>query len=224
VICICEKKKRMKKLFQSAMIPDVFEEATFENYQTRTPIQKEMKRLAQKYVMAFDQIRHTPRNSLGMIAKVGEWFISQHTKEEQAELKERYSNYGMGKTHLTIAIAKELLQKGVPVLVVNDKSVMEELSILRAHDSNRYQTLVKAMMDIDVLVWDDLGKSHPTDFKRGVYYEVINWRYIKRMPIIFSTNECLRGLDVKLGSDTFSRLMGMSDFLEVQGDDMRLMG
>ena len=73
-----------------------------------------------------------------------------------------------------------------------------------------------------MLVWDDLGKSKHTESREEMYYEIINERYKRKAPIIFSSNEDEYTLPEKLGLHA-DRLLGMANdyLIEVEGESYR---
>ncbi|MFC4075241.1 DNA replication protein, partial [Salinithrix halophila] len=75
-----------------------------------------------------------------------------------------------------------------------------------------------------VLVWDDLGKSNPTQAKQKNYFQIVNERYKACRPILFSSNEDIESLSERIGGATWSRLVGMSGkyLLATVGADYRL--
>jgi DNA replication protein DnaC len=60
--------------------------------------------------------------------------------------------------------------------------------------------------------------------KEGLYYQIINERYLHKRPIIFSSNEDAGTLSEKIGYAASSRLTGMCGdrLYQVEGNDYRL--
>lgn len=81
-------------------------------------------------------------------------------------------------------------------------------------------------MEAEILVWDDIGKSKYSEAKEELYYRIINERYKKRRPILFSSNEDELTLSEKIGEAAYSRLYSMSKsfFAKVKGTDYRVSG
>lgn len=139
-----------------------------------------------------------------------------------------YNSFGLGKTHLQIGAAKELINRGHPVLIVSDVMLMDELAQARAADdgSAEFNRILRQVIQYDVLVWDDIGKSNPSEFKRSMYFQIINERYKARRPILFSSNEDMETLADRIGDGALSRLFGMARgrIYRVEGPDYRLTG
>ena len=68
-----------------------------------------------------------------------------------------------------------------------------------------------------------LGKSKHTESREEMYYEIINERYKRKAPIIFSSNEDEYTLPEKIGFAAADRLLGMANhyLIEVEGESYR---
>lgn len=225
--CKCREKKMLARRIKNALIPEEFENARFDNYIINSAIQRTMYETAQKYLADFDKIVDSHVNSLGFIAEVGEQQIKRIPDlRQRAEAAREYNSFGLGKTHLQIAVAKELLHRGYAVLCISDATFMHDLAQSKRYgDENaEFNRLIGAAIDAPVLLWDDIGKSKYSETKEELYYRIINERYKARKPIIFSSNEDELTLSERIGDAAFSRLYGMSKnyFLKLKGPDFRM--
>lgn len=225
--CVCRKQKMLYRRMKNAMIPDEFTDAELDNYEIKTGIQQSLLQTAVDYLERFDEIKQQPVNSMGFLAVMGESRIKKvHNPRERSKLAREHNSYGLGKTHLQVAVAKELIRRGTAVLIVSDVILMEDLVQARVNNDNRdeFDNLLNAVIHAPVLVWDDLGKSKDSDFNKRIYYRIINDRYQANRPIIFSTNEDMDSLEEKIDYAAASRLLGMAkDYLvEAEGEDYRV--
>ncbi|MFD1425484.1 ATP-binding protein [Kroppenstedtia sanguinis] len=224
--CECQARKKHERRIRAAMIPDEFQDARLDTYVMETPLQIEMFNCIAHYIEHFDEIQDTPQNSLGFIAKYGEQRLRRDTGRKRDS--SQYNSFGLGKTHLQVGAARELIDRGHPVLIVSDVVLMDELAQARAADdgSTEFNRLLNQVIQAKVLVWDDIGKSNPSEFKRSMYFQIINERYKARRPIIFSSNEDTSTLAERIGEGARSRLMGMAKnyLLETAGPDYRAIG
>lgn len=98
-------------------------------------------------------------------------------------------NNGTGKTHLAVAIALQLMKKGIPVICMTSNKMLQEIK--RTYDKNRniseYQ-LLEAYKGVDLLVIDDIGQENCTDWAIAQLYDIINDRYERCLPTIVTTN------------------------------------
>ncbi len=225
--CSCAEKNRLQRRLKNALIPEEFTEAKFENYQVISQIQKRLKETAIHYLRNFPQIQGSTQNSLGFIAEVGETQIKRLPDlTQRAEMTEKYNSFGLGKTHLQMAMAKHLLHKGHAVLCISDVTFMHDLAQAKriSDGGTEFYRLLGAVTEAPILIWDDLGKSKHTETKEELYYWIINDRYKARKPIIFSSNEDDLTLSEKLGDAAYSRLYSMAKdyFVRGKGVDYRV--
>ncbi|WP_242520479.1 DnaA ATPase domain-containing protein [Halobacillus kuroshimensis] len=183
-------------------------------------------------------------NSLGFIAEFGETTIREMKGEDRYTFKQQHNSFGLGKTHLQMALARYIMEsvrvrdthpdgteakhnRGCQVLCISDVTFMEELiqAKMSSDEGKKLQKLVNGACEVDVLVWDDLGKAKWSETKEGLYYQIINERWRHKRPIIFSSNEDQGTLSDKIGYAAASRLFGMTgeeNLYEVEGPDYRL--
>ncbi len=142
-----------------------------------------------------------PKHNLGFIAVFGEQRLRDLPPHERAPMKQKHNNFGVGKTHLQIALAKRLIKDGFNVLVVSDVTFMDELIQARMmnDEGETLNKLLHSAIHADVLVWDDIGKAKWSEAKEALYYQIINERYRKQKPIVFNSNEDRGTLSEKSG-------------------------
>lgn len=227
--CSCMKQKRLQRRVKNALIPHEFEGARFNNYKVESDVQRQLFQIAKSYVEKFEEIKDQPQNSMGMIAEVGKTQIKRLPNlQQRAELNSQYNSFGLGKTHLQIAVAKWLLKQGYAVLCISDVIFMHDFAQSKRFDDGgaTFERLFHSAVEAEILVWDDIGKSKYSEAKEELYYRIINERYKKRRPILFSSNEDELTLSEKIGEAAYSRLYSMSKsfFAKVKGTDYRVSG
>ncbi len=129
---------------------------------------------------------------------------------------------GLGKTHLSLAIASEVLKKGYSVLY--DSALNYLRKIEREHfgrDSGDVDTL-EMLISADLLILDDLGAEFDNQFYISTMYNIINTRMTKGLPTIISTNLTYEGIQKKYEDRIVSRLFAAYTCLEFVGVDVRL--
>ncbi|WP_285614148.1 ATP-binding protein [Pseudobacillus badius] len=231
--CECRERKAWKRRFKQSMIPEEFTQANFENYETTSSIQKEMLELTKEYRSLFKIIKNgdtkekvIPSDNFGLLAVFGEQRMKEMPTAERAALKQKHNNYGIGKTHLQIALAKQLIKEGFNVLTVSDVTFIEELMQAKKMDDGgeTYNQLLNGALTADVLIWDDIGKVNWTEPRERMYYTIINERYRRQKPIVFNSNEDRGTLADKIGYAGASRLIGECGkyLLDAEGIDWRL--
>lgn len=133
---------------------------------------------------------------------------------------------GLGKTHLSVAIAVTMLQLGFTVRFLTAQTLATQ--ILRCREVEARQRLLKPLLTTDLLVLDELGYV-PTDPRLGpVLYELIAGRY-ERKPTIITTNKTLSewgGIlqDPSLAAALIDRLLHHGEIYHLKGPSYRLRG
>ncbi len=97
---------------------------------------------------------------------------------------------GVGKTHLAIAVLKELItRKGVTSLFYESGSLLKAIQdSYNPISQNSEMRVLAPVFQAEVLVLDELGASVPTNWVRDTLYQVINTRYNNQKLTIFTTN------------------------------------
>lgn len=129
---------------------------------------------------------------------------------------------GLGKTHLSLSIANELLQKGFSVAYVSAPDILFQLE--RAHFSYEYaqeQDLLSTLFECDLLIIDDLGTEFATNYTNTQIYNIFNNRILRSKPVIINTNLTIKELEASYTQRFVSRVMGTCDKLDFVGRDIR---
>lgn len=129
-------------------------------------------------------------------------------------------NTGLGKTHLSLAIAAVVTQKGYGVVygsVNNLVSKLEKEHFGREEDNGTLESLLTC----DLLILDDLGTEFRTAFSTAELYNIINTRQMAKRPTIISTNLTMKELESAYSSRFTSRII--ADYVRClfQGEDIR---
>lgn len=133
-----------------------------------------------------------------------------------------FGKTGLGKTHLSLAIANQVIQKGYDVLY--DSAVNYLMQIEKEHfgrDDSGRDTL-QSLLTADLLILDDLGVEYDTPFYTSTIYNIINTRLNRSLPTIVSTNLNHEGIQKKYDDRIVSRLFAIYQCLEFVGTDIRL--
>ncbi|GMK85145.1 ATP-binding protein [Clostridioides difficile] len=135
-----------------------------------------------------------------------------------------YGDVGSGKTYLACSIANELIErKQVKVKIMNLSQVINQIqkSAFKL-DSNE---IINNLSNIPLLILDDLGIERDTSYAREQVYNIINSRYLKCKPTIFTTNlslEIIQNPNIDLEYQRiYSRILEMTIPVKVTGEDFR---
>ncbi len=129
---------------------------------------------------------------------------------------------GLGKTHLSLAIANAVINKGYSVIYVSAPNILSKLE--KAHFSNgaEEQEILDSLMQCDLLIIDDLGTEFSNNFSVAEIYNIFNSRLLLNKPVIISTNLTLSEIESTYTMRLLSRLVGCTVRLEFAGNDVRI--
>lgn len=128
---------------------------------------------------------------------------------------------GLGKTHLSLAIAAEVINKGYEVIYGSVQDLFRRSETEKfSREGNSYDTL-DSLLSCDLLILDDLGAEFVTSYSASTLYNLINTRINHRKSTIISTNLPLKELNTQYADRVVSRLIGNYSVLWFQGNDIR---
>jgi DNA replication protein DnaC len=131
---------------------------------------------------------------------------------------------GCGKTHIAIAILKQVIQRGFTGYYANFNDLLSRIrDSYNAESGTSEGDLLEVVDSADLLVLDDVGAESTTDWVRDRLYLIINRRYENARPTIITTNCDEHELESRLGARIVSRLYEMCslDFPTFPKQDFR---
>ena len=133
-----------------------------------------------------------------------------------------YGATGLGKTHLSLAIAGKAIDRGHGVVYGSAQNLLNKLQNEYFGRSNEPRgTTEQLLQDCDLLIIDDLGSEFPSSFTVSAIYNILNSRLLTEKPVIISTNLSLRELEEKYSQRITSRIIGNYVSLRFFGRDIR---
>lgn len=129
---------------------------------------------------------------------------------------------GLGKTHLALAVADAVLDRGYDVLYTSSAALAAQLS--REHfDRDTDDDWLDACKEADLLILDDLGTEFMTQLTVSVLYELVNTRMLCRRPTIYTTNIVDQAVfEARYTEKVASRMLGNCRMFKFFGSDQRL--
>ncbi len=130
---------------------------------------------------------------------------------------------GLGKTHLSTAIAGRVIERGFDVCYDTATNVFASFENERFGKQNsKFAIPTERYFECDLLIIDDLGTEPITQFTVSSLYNLINTRAMNDKQVMLSTNLSLSEMQKKYGDRIASRLFGESIILKFTGKDVRL--
>ena len=189
--------KKIKQYYGTEFITENFKTKTLDSFIVNNE-NKKTKLAAQKFINNFTEM------------KKGIMFVG---------------NNGTGKTHISIAIANELMKQNVPVIFGTLSDLLDKYN-----DNNNIE-LTKLYAKVDLLIIDDLGVEYMNDWMLSKLFVIINERINNGLPIIITTNYNIEELKERLQvkskinrttDSIISRLFYVCCKVDCKGKDYRI--
>ena len=131
---------------------------------------------------------------------------------------------GTGKTHISTAIARELIHKGYDVIYDSTQNILSDFEADRFRSGyGREDNRSDKYFDCTLLIIDDLGTEFSNQFTVATIYNLLNSRQNKGLATIISTNLSPEELAKKYEDRIYSRIIGGgSKILPFEGRDHRV--
>ena len=202
--CRCRTEEQKTKLFEAARIPPRYERCSLANYKPAPGNGTQL----QAFNYAFKLVDEYPAVERGLLLM---------------------GPVGTGKTHLSAAILRGLIEKRIPCLFYEFGALLKEIQNSYNPVSQTSELKVLApVYETEVLVLDELGASKPTDWVRDTMMQIIGTRYNNRRLTIFTTNyfdarhtPAEETLEDRVGVRLRSRLYEMCRTIIIEGEDYR---
>lgn len=132
---------------------------------------------------------------------------------------------GLGKTHLSLAIAGAVAEKGAGVLYSSVQAIVDRCERIRfdREPTSEDRDFVAMAPRCDLLVIDDLGSEFSTAFSQSVLYNILNERITAGLPVILSTNLTLEQIRETYNDRIASRILCGCTNYNFVGKDIRFL-
>lgn len=197
-----EMEKRERLLKVSSLKRDCFSSNIQHQYRFENCINKngQAYNVAKNYAIHFDQMKE---DNVGLLF---------------------YGDVGSGKTYLASSIANYLIEeKLMRVRIMNLSQIINQIQ--KSAFKLDVNEIINTLSNIPLLILDDLGIERDTSYAREQVYNIINSRYLKNKPTIFTTNlslEIIQDINIDLEYQRiYSRILEMAIPVKVTGEDFR---
>lgn len=117
-------------------------------------------------------------------------------------------NVGTGKTHLAKASVNWIIgRQEMVVYSTTTELISKARSLIDSGKSDEYVSHIK---QVPYLIIDDLGREYTTDWIKALFYEIIDYRYNRKLHTMFTSNFTLDELESvfdKAAVDRFKDIM-----------------
>jgi DNA replication protein DnaC len=108
--------------------------------------------------------------------------------------------YGCGKTHLAAAIANSAVNRGVPTLFITVPDLLDSLRFAYADPETTFEQRFEEIRNASLLILDDFGTHNATSWAQEKLFQIINYRYINKLPTVVTTNLMLDEIEGRIRS------------------------
>lgn len=168
VRCQCRVRSHSERLLEMAHIPGRYEHCELDNFK-------------------YDQGEMGPR-SIGKAKWYAGRFVEEYPTDKTGLLF--VGTVGVGKTHLSVGILKELIrEKGIHCLFCDYRELLK--SIQNSYNPSVQATemeILRPVFDAEVLVLDELGAVRSTEWVFDTVNYILNSRYNDNKTTIITTN------------------------------------
>jgi len=199
VPCECKEDRDFDLRLSAARIPKRFVNKTLETFNTKgNALRKRVVEEAKKFAKEF-----TPNS------------------EQKGKLL--MGAVGSGKSHIVIAMLKEIIARGYTGLYYDVPELLQKLREISDTKRNDEESdIIEEAVAVDVLVLDDLGAESAPNWIREKLYLIIDRRYKDNKPILIATSCLLDEFERQVGKRVISRLWEMCDrFADFPEEDYR---
>ena len=206
-ICTCMRRALILAGYETSGIGILMEKQTFENFSL------------QYYQEPAD------RKKMELVFDTAQRYVEVFSDQKAQNLL-FFGQTGLGKTHMSSAIAKALIDRGFDVLYETAQNLFgdfEDERFNRTYNTGIEEKKTDRYFTCDLLIIDDLGAELSNQFTASCLYNLINTRHNTGKSCIINTNLNLNEIEKRYSQRIFSRLCGQYQLLQFTGRDIRMM-
>ncbi len=202
-MCSCFKEELVKATIASSGIGNLIEKQSFENFSLDGIVDEERKKMENNLKAAREFAKNFAK-SRGNLLLVGKT--------------------GTGKTHISTAIAREVISAGFDVVYDSAPNIFSELEDEKFHSGyEAHESRSARYLECDLLIIDDLGTEFKTNFTLSCLYNIVNTRQNRGLSTIISSNLDPKELGLFYEDRIYSRIVGAQyRILHFIGKDRRI--
>lgn len=203
-MCECMKKKLVYAGYESSGMSRLLMDQSFDNF-------------------SFDYYKNDIEtyNHMQHVYKVMKDFAEDFVSESGSNLA-LFGKTGLGKTHLSSAVAGRVIERGYDVIYTTAIDLISDFENQRFGSGiNTKSGNLERYTSCELLIIDDLGTESINQFTISCVYNIINTRLNKRLSTMISTNLEPGEFMKKYTDRITSRVLGEYIALLFKGEDIR---
>lgn len=158
-----------------------------------------------------DELKHLTFENFNPRGRVGSWPQQADSLEQAYNHARQFvqslngwllfqGRYGCGKTHLAAAIANFAVDLGVPTLFITVPDLLDSLRFAFQDPESTFEERFNEIRGAPLLIMDDFGTQNATSWAQEKLFQILNYRYINRLPMVVTTNLSLDDIEDQISS------------------------
>jgi DNA replication protein DnaC len=153
--------------------------------------------------LTFDSFQPRGRIGLGERQANSLEFAHNAARQYAASLKGwllLQGGYGCGKTHLAAAIANFAVGMGVATLFLTVPDLLDLLRFSFDAEDVTFEQRFEQIRTAALLVLDDFGTQSASAWAQEKLFQIVNYRYINKLPLVVTTNVTINEIEDRIRS------------------------
>ncbi len=190
-----QREREVRELFAISDLGKRFEEANFENFDSR-PGAENAEKISRYYANNFEEFG---------LESILLWGIP-----------------GNGKSHLAAAIHNQLHREGKVVVFVSMPDLLKKIkNTFGKGNTESEEKILKALNICDLLIIDDIGAEKTSEWVQEIIFLIIDNRYRRNKPVMATSNLEPKELAGQIGKRSYDRIVEISQSIENKASSYR---
>lgn len=206
-MCSCFKERLAEKTYRISSLGKTMQDMRFENFSL-------------DYYSSEKKGDYSERENMEYILNSAKAFCEKFEEHERSILF--YGTPGLGKTFISVSVARKLLELGKTVTYISAArlfSIYEDYKFGRDHKNDEF---FDDLFNSDLLIIDDLGTEFISKASVSFLFELVNERIINNKKVIINTNLSPEDLEREYTVRFMSRIFEHFDVYKFTGKDIRV--
>jgi len=158
-----------------------------------------------------DELSHLTFDNFDPRGRMGLWPAQTESLEQAYNHAQQFSqslngwlllqgDYGSGKTHLAAAVANYAVGLGVPTLFITVPDLLDSLRFAYQDPTETFESRFEKIRSAQLLILDDFGTQNATPWAQEKLFQIINFRYINKLPLVVTKNINLNDIEGRIRS------------------------
>lgn len=208
--CPCTSRHRLRELIERSGLPRRLERANFQDISLHLYSPENM-----------GDSERTVRENAKFVFDAAKDFAFHFEKEKEMRGLLIEGPVGSGKSYLLGCTANYLISREIEIRYTVYSDLIESIKAsFHAESQTTTEEILRELQNVPVLLIDDLGTEHVTEFTSSILYQIIDKRYREERPFIvtsnFSPNELSQRMGL-MGERIFQRIVETCRYLQLVG-------